>query len=467
MPPNILSAYPGLDFDDIRRQVDGRSLGKECLELVSGIPRDVIDAASFTTRAIAAQQAIVDATAVAACPPWAEDALSAFGPQIDVSALSGAAPSRQLEAAAGYAEHAGLAGRLAQEWANIAPPSAMLGYQGDLESLRSVIDKPHREALSTIEALRQQIAAPYEQTADQIAGAYAAGCTAEVYAKVQSQLSDLANEHARAIQHLAGSIASGAAQHAQQNPLADYARQLREQWSWLDVDAVARTAGAFGVDVNEHFSTLAAAHSAWDSSSLGAAGLNAMQGMAIQLLRAPLTPPRAEGRRKKARAAKGQAPLKAAPPTADAPASDQRTLEEQRADSGLFVKESTQRSTQDALQELLTISLDLRARILRVAQRMTVQAFMHSDETPFLKLGAEIAAITLEFHHFDPLGAMDVLATWRQIIEWDGVLSAAVGNLRFGGSESINEDDVQHVRALMIQLHFLLFLFESMQNKAQ
>ncbi len=464
MPHDIFSAYPGLDFDDIRRQVDGRSLVKECQELASGIPRDVIDAASSPmARAIAEQQAIVDA-AVSACPPWVEDTLSALGTQFDASTLSGAAAAgRQLEAAAGYAEHAGLAGRLAQEWANIAPPNALLGYQSDLEAWRSAIDKPHRQALGTIEALRQQIGAPYEQTIGQVAEAYAAGSAVEAYMKTQSQLMDLAKEHTRAA-HLASSMVADATRHALHNPLADYARQLRDQWTGLDVNAVARAAGAFGVDVSEQFSALAAARAAWDSSSLAAAGLTAMQGMAVQLLRAPPTPSLAEGRTKKARAAEGQPPSNTAPPAADAPAADQRSLEDRRSESGLFAKESASWITGDADQQLLNITLCLQTRIVRVAKSMTLHAFMTPDETPLSRLGEEVVAIMLEFHRFDPSSAVRVIATWLRIVTWDRAFSAEVGLLRSGGSESIEDSDVQDVRGLMIELNFLIDVFESMQN---
>lgn len=529
MPHDIFSAYPGLDFDDIRRQVDGRSLVKECQELASGIPRDVIDAASSPmARAIAEQQAIVDA-AVSACPPWVEDTLSALGPQFDASTLSGAAAAgrqleaaagyaehaglagrlardastlsgaaaavrqleaaagyaehaglagrlardaaalsgaaaagRQLETAAGYAEHAGLAGRLVKEWANVAPPDAMLAYQDDLEAWRSAIDKPHRQALGAIEALRQQIGAPYEQTVSQVAEAYAAGSAVEAYMKTQSQLSDLANEHTRAA-HLAGNMVAEAARHALHNPLADYARQLREQSTGLDVDAVARAAGAFGVDLREQFSALAAVRAAWDSSSLAAAGLTAMQGMAVQLLRAPPTPPLA-GRTQKARSAEGQTPSNAAPPTAGAPAADQRSLEDRRAESGLFAKESASWITGDAEQQLRNITLSLQARIVRVAKSLTLHAFMTPDDTPLSRLGEEVAAIMLEFHRFDPELAVCVIATWLRIVTWDRAFSAEEGLLRSGGSESIEDADVQEVRGLMIELNFLIHAFESMQN---
>lgn len=58
-------------------------------------------------------------------------------------------------------------------------------------------------------------------------------------------------------------------------------------------------------------------------------------------------------------------------------------------------------------------------------------------------------------------------ATWLRIAAWDRAFSAEEGLLRHGGSESIEDADAQDVRELMIELHFLIDLFESKQNGAQ
>lgn len=460
MSRNVYSAFPGFDFDDIRRHVDGHSLAKECLRLASGIPRAAIDAARATTRAMAKQQAVVDAVAAAGCPPWAEKELSALGPHVDASALAGLR-GRELDAVAnGYADHAGLSGRLAREWADLAPANAVRSYQSDLESLRFVIDEPHREALSAIEALHRQLVVPHERTADQLVRAYAESTAAKAYADAQSQLSSLANDHVLAA-HLAGRVASAAPQSFQ-NPLAEAASQLREQWAGLNAEIEARTAAALGKEVSEQVSALAAARAAWDPSWIAAAGLTATQGMALQLLR---TTPTSKKRTKKSRRAKNRPAFPAAPSTFADSVSDQQTLDERRTESELFSPEWVSRDKQDARDELQKIALDVRASVVRVAQPMTIQAFKHSGETPFLELGAEIAAITNEFHRSHPTHAMDLLGTWQQLIEWDAILSAAQGPLHLGSSESLDGDDVGHVRECLFQLRFLLVLFEVTQNR--